>query len=110
MVGAVDQVGPGADDAVATGEVALDQVARGGEARRAAVQAAEQQLHEWPRHLGGDESLGRRVEGAHVQRPRVAEGGGRSARRERLMDVHEVELGALEQLLDRSRDVERDGH
>ena len=51
--------------------------------------------------------LGRRVEGADVQRARVAQRGARGARRERLVDVAEVERRARERLLDRARDVDR---
>ena len=101
---------PGMDHGVVAGEVALDQVAGGGEARGAAVEPAEEELHHLARHLGRDEALGGGVEGADVQRARVAQRRRRRARRERLVHVDEVELGALEQLLERARHVERQRH
>ena len=55
----------------------------------------------------GEHALGRRVEGADVQRPRVAQRDARRARGERLVDVDEVERREREQVLDRARDVER---
>ena len=61
---AAQQVGAGLDHAVLAGEVALDQVAGGGEAGRAPVEAAEQQLHHPAGHLRRDEALGGGVEGA----------------------------------------------
>ena len=48
----------GADHRVVAREVALDQVARGREARGAAVEAAEEQLHHLAGHLRGHEALG----------------------------------------------------
>ena len=99
-----------ADHGVVAGEVALDQVARGREARRAAVEAAEEELHHLARHLRRDEALGGRVEGADVQRARVPQGGRRGARRKRLVHVQEVELGPVEQILERARHVERHRH
>ena len=107
---AVEQVGAGPDHPVVAGEVALDQVARRGEARRAAVEATEQQLDDLARHLGRDEPLGGRVERADVERARVAQGRRRRARGERLVHVHEVELGVVEQVLERARHVQRQRH
>ena len=60
----------------------------GGDAR---VEPAEQQPRQRPPELGREDPLGRHVEGADVQRPRVAQRDARGARRERLVDVHEVE-------------------
>ena len=108
--GRCSQVGARRDHLVVAREEALDQVARGGEARGAAVEAAEQQLDQLARHLGREDALGGGVEGADVQRARVAQRGRRRARRERLVHVHEVELGAVEQVLDRARHVERQRH
>ena len=54
--GALVEVGAGTDQPVVAGEVALHQVAGGGEARGAAVEAAEQELHDPARHLGRDEA------------------------------------------------------
>ena len=71
--GAVQQVGARPDHAVVAREVALDQVARGGEAGGAPVEPAEQQLDDLARHLRRDEALGGRVEGADVERARVAQ-------------------------------------
>ena len=109
-LGTLEQVGARMDDLVVAGEVALDQVARGDVARRAPVEAAEEQLDDLARDLRRDEALGGRVEGADVQRLRVAQRRRRSARRERLVHVHEVELGAVEQVLERARDVDRQRH
>ena len=105
-----DEIGAGLDDAVVAGEVALDEVARGAEAGRAAVEAPEQQRDDPARDLRREEALGGRVEAADVQRARVAQRGRGGARRERLVHVHEVELGVLEQILERARDVERQRH
>ena len=99
-----------ADHRVVAREVALDQVAGGREARGAAVEAPEEELHHLARHLGRHEALGGRVERADVQRARVPQRGRRRARRERLVHVHEVELGAVEQILERARHVERQRH
>ena len=51
----------------------------------------KKQLHEAARHLGREHPLGRRVEGADVERARVAQRDRRRARRERLVHVDEVE-------------------
>jgi hypothetical protein len=83
------------------------ELARGRPRRRAGVQAAEEQLHHAARDLRGDEPLGGGVERADVQRPRVAQRRRGHAGRERLMHVHEVEGDAVQQLLDRARDVDR---
>ena len=77
---------------------------------RAPVEAAEEELHHPARHLGGEEPLGGAVEAAHVERARVAERGGGGAGRERLVHVNEVELGVLQQVLERARHVERERH
>ena len=50
------------------------------------------------------------MEGPHVERTRVAQSGRRGTRRERLVYVHEVERGPLEELLDRARHVQRQRH
>jgi hypothetical protein len=97
------------DDVVIAREVALDQIAGGGVAGGAPVQAAEQQLDHLARELCRDEALGRRVERAHVERVRVSERRRRRAGRERLVHVKEVELGQLEQLFERPRHVQREG-
>ena len=55
----------------------------------------------------GDDPLRRRVERADVQRARDAQRGRGDARRERLVDVAEVERRALEEVAERARDVER---
>ena len=83
------------------------ELARGRPRRRAGVQPAEEQLHHPARDLRGDEPLGGGVERADVQRPRVAQRRRGHAGRERLMHVHEVEGDAVQQLLDRARDVDR---
>ena len=74
------------------------------------VQAPEEQLDEPARDLRREHSLGGRVEAADVQRARVAQRGGGRAGRERLVHVHDVERGALEQRVDRVARVERQRH
>ena len=104
------QLGTWADHPVGAGEEALHQVACGRERRRAAVQAPEQPLHQRARHLRRDEPLGGRMEGAHVERARVAQRGAGRAGRERLVHVNEVELRRLQQRLDRARHVQGQRH
>ena len=99
-----------ADHGVVAREVALDQVAGRRVARRAAVEAPKEQLHHLARHLRRHEALGGRVERADVQRSRVSQSGRRGARRKRLVHVHEVELGPVEEILQRARHVERHRH
>ena len=100
-------VGAGQDHAAVAGEPALQQIARRGVAGDARVEAAEEQLDDAPRDLRREDALGRRVERADVQRARVAQRGARGARRERLVQVDEVERRDRERLLDRARDVDR---
>jgi hypothetical protein len=95
------------DHAVVAGEEARDQVAGGGRAGAAPVEAAEQQRHQLARDLGGEDPLGTAVEGPDVQRARVTQGGRRRAGGERLVNVDEVELRVVEQVLDRARHVGR---
>ena len=104
------EVGARADQPVVAGEEALHEVAGHAEAGGAPVEAAEQELHHAPRHLRREDPLGGAWKRAHVQRARVAQRRRRRARRERLVHVHEVELGVLEQVLDRARHVERQRH
>ena len=100
-----------AQDAVLGGEDPLHQLARGLERGGAGVEAAEEELHEAARHLRGEHALGGRVEGADVERARVAQGDGGGAGRERLVHVHELRRRDGQRLLDRARDVERErGH
>ena len=80
----------GAQHDVLRREDPLHQLARGLERRRARVEAAEEQLDEAPRDLGGEHALGGRVERADVERARVAQRDRRRAGRERLVDVHEL--------------------
>ena len=104
------EVGAGADHAVVAREVARHEVARDAEARGAPVEAAEQQLDDLAAGPGGEDALGGRVEGADVERARVAQRGRGGARRERLVHVDEVERGVVEQGLDRARHVDRQRH
>ena len=92
-----DELGAGLDHAVVAREVAGEQIARRREARGAPVEAAEHELHDLACDLRRDDALARRVERADVQRTRVAQCGRRRARRERLVHVHEVERGSLEE-------------
>ena len=80
----------GAQHAVVGREDPLHQLARGLERGGARVEAAEEQLDEAARHLGGEHALGGRVERADVERARVAQRDRRRARRERLVDVDEL--------------------
>ena len=84
-------VGAGQDHPVVAREVALQQVARRAVAGDARVEPAEQQPRQRPRQLRREQPLGRRVEAADVQRARVAQRDARRARRERLVDVDDVE-------------------
>ena len=110
VCGPVQEVGARADQAVVAGEVALHQLAGHGEARGAPVEAPEQQLHHPARDLGREQPLGGAVEAPDVQRARMAQRRRGRAGRERLVHVHEVELGVLEQVLQRARHVERQRH
>ena len=110
VVGALgprERVGAGRDDRVLAREEAAQQVGGRREGRGPRVEAPEDELHDLARDLGGDDALGRRVEGADVERARVAQRRAGHARRERLVDVAQVERGALEQVGDRARDVDR---
>ena len=98
---------PRREDAVVGREVAVHEVLRGCVVRGAGIQAPEEQLDHAPRELGGDESLGRGVERADVQRARVAQRGARGARRKRLVHVNEVQRERAQQLLDRASHVHR---
>ena len=88
-------------------EVALHQLRRRREARGARVEPSEERRHEAASQERGEQPLGGRVEGAHVERARVAQRSVRGARCERLVHVHEVELDRAQQLLDRARHVDR---
>ena len=105
--GARERRRPGAQHGVVRREDPLHQLARGLERGAARVEAAEEQLDEAPRHLGGEHALGRGVEGADVERARVAQRDRRRARRERLVDVDELDRRGGQRLLDRARDVQR---
>ena len=85
------ELGARPDHLVARRERALHQLARGVERRGPRVEPPEEALDEAARDLRRDDPLGRRVEGADVQRPRVAQRERGGARRERLVDVDEVE-------------------
>ena len=106
-LGPGERVGAGRDDRVLTGEEAAQQVGGRRVGRGARVEAPEDELHDLARDLRGDDALGRRVEGADVERARVAQGGAGHAGREGLVDVAQVERGALEEVGDRARDVDR---
>ena len=88
-------------------EVMVHQLGRLGQAGHARVQATEEALHEASRHERREQALGRGVEGADVERPRVAQGRAGGARGERLVHVDEVERHAAQQFLDRAPDVDR---
>ena len=101
------RVGAGAHHPVVGGERALHPQAGRVERGGARVEPAEEPLDEAARDLGRDDALGGRVERPHVERPRLAQRDRGGARRERLVDVDEVERRASEHVLERARDVER---
>ena len=104
------QVGARRDHLVVAGEVALHEVARRLERGGAPVEAAEQQLDDAACDLCRQHTLAGAVERADVERARVTQRSGGGRRRERLVHVHEVELGVVEEILDRARHVDRQRH
>jgi len=106
-LGSRQRVGAGRDDPVVAREEAAQQVRGGPEGRGARVEAPEDELDDLARDLGGDDALGGRVEGADVERARMAQRGAGHAGRERLVHVAQVEGRALEEVGDRARDVDR---
>jgi hypothetical protein len=104
-----DRVGAGRNEHVLAREEAPQELRRRAVRGGARIEAPEDQLHDLARDLRGHDALGRRVEGPDVQRARMAQRRARHAGRERLVHVAEVEPGALEQLGDRPRDVDRQG-
>ena len=100
-------VGTRRDQLVGAGKEALHQVRGGAAARRARVEPAEEDLDQRPRHLGGEDALGRLVEAADVERARVAKRDRGRAGRERIVHVDDVELDPAEQLLERAAEVDR---
>ena len=108
--GAAARPRPRADHLVVAGEEARHQVARGDEARGPRVEAPEQPLHQRPGDLGGQQPLGGGVEAPDVQRARVTQRRGGRARGEGLVHVQDVQLRAVEQVLQRARHVQRQRH
>jgi hypothetical protein len=104
-----DAVGAGRHDLVVAREEAPQELGGGAVGGGARVEATEHELDDLARDLGGDDALGRGMEGADVQRARVAQGRARDAGRERLVDVADVERGVLEEVGDRPGDVDRQG-
>ena len=100
---------PGGSPVVAR-EVALDQVARRPEGRRAPVEAAEQAARPAARRPGRAEALGRRVEGADVERARVAQRGLDALGANGSCTWTKSSARVSEQRLDRARHVERQRH
>ena len=98
---------PGATIRVLAREEAPQQVGGRSEGRGPRVEAPEDELHDLARDLGGDDALGGRVEGADVERARVAQRRAGHAGREGLVHVAQVERRALEEVGDRARDVDR---
>jgi hypothetical protein len=105
----IDRVRARRDHVVDAGEPAPHEPCRRVEARGAHVEAAEHALDELARDLGAEHALGGQVEGADVQRPRVAQRGAGDRGGERLVDVADVERDVGVQRLDRPRDVDRQG-
>ncbi len=90
-LGPVPSVAARLDHLVGAGEVALEQP-RGRRRRdRAGVEATEEDLDQGACHLGRENPLLRGVEGGDVERVGVAQRGRGDARRERLVDVDDVE-------------------
>ena len=106
-LGPRERVGARRYDRVLAREEAPQQVGGGAIGRGSRVEAPEDELDDLARDLGGDDALGRRVEGADVERARVAQRRAGHAGRERLVHVAQVERGALEEVGDRARDVDR---
>ena len=94
------------DQLVLAGEEALEQLAGRLVAGGALVDPAEEDLHQHPGNLCGENSLHRLVEGGDVERLRVPKRRGPRARREGLVDVHEVERHGPEQPLESATDVQ----
>ena len=99
---------PRRDEVVGAREEALHQVRGRPAARRAGVEPAEENLDQRPRHLGGEDALGRLVEAADVQRTRMPERDRCRTGRKRIVDMDDVQLEPAEQLLERAAEV--DGH
>ncbi len=101
------EIDAGGHHVVLAGEEARDQAPGDLERGEARVEAPEEELDEPSCDLRGEHALRGRVKAADVQRARVAQRGGRRARRERLVHVHDVEWGALQQRVDHAARVER---
>ncbi len=107
--GARQDLHAGPHDAVLGGEGLREELGGGLVAGQAGVEAAEDELDDAARELGGDDPLRRRdVERADVQRARVAQRGARRRRGERLVHVADVERHDLVHRLDGPRDVDRE--
>ncbi len=104
---ALGHVGAGEDHLVLAREVALDQIAGGAVARNPRVEAAEQQPRQRPGQLGREQALGGGVKARHIQGAGMAQRDAGRARRERLVDVDDIDRQLAERLLDRPRDVHR---
>ena len=100
-------VGARPDDLVVGRERAREQIARRLEAREPCVEPPEDELHELASDLRRDQPLGGRMERPDVERPRLAQGDARHARRPGFVHVADVERGLCDQLLDGARHVDR---
>ena len=87
----LDRDRAGGDVLVAGREEAVHELAGRLAGDRAGVEAAEEDLDERPRDLGREDPLGRLVEAADVERPRVTQRRRSGARRERVVHVDDVE-------------------
>ena len=96
------------NERVAAGIGAPQRLAACGVGHGARVEAAEKVVLQAPADERGERALAGAVEGRDVQRAREAQRGVRQARRERVVDVDDVERHLAEQFLDGPRDVERE--
>jgi hypothetical protein len=99
-------VGARRHDLVAAREVAAHELRGGRVGGQPRVEPAEDQVDQAPGDLGGHDPLGRGVERPDVQGAGVAQRDAGHGRRERLVDVAEVERRGEQELLHGPRDVD----
>ncbi len=100
-------IGAGLHQLVRAREEPLHQLRGRAGGHRPGVEPSEEDLHERPGDLRRQDPLGGLVERADVQRTGVAQRDSGGARRERVVDVHDVEVHATEQILERPAEVDR---
>ena len=97
------------DDLVVAREEPVDEVARGGADRDAAVEPRGMRLHDPAAELVRRREAGVGVEGGDVDAARLAQQEERQERHERLVEVEDVEPLALEQVADLADVARREG-